>query len=112
MNAMSQFLTRSDQNRARFLEARSARKLARTRIYTAMYGEQNYNPSRTGKRPNQPWSDPTRVRPQGWSPTQALATVESFWHAAAFDDFRKRLIAHDLGVSTIAGDDIFGFRPQ
>lgn len=80
-----------------FLEARETRKRARTAIYKAVYGEQNYNP-RAGKRPNLPWSDPTRTRPQGWTAAHALPTVTSYWPEAQFDDHRKAIINRDLGL--------------
>jgi hypothetical protein len=74
------------------------RKAARTAIYRALYGSQ------TSQQSNLPWADESRRRPQDWSATQALATVEHHWHDASFDPYRKRLIALDLQVTSIAGD--------
>lgn len=91
---------------------KATRKHARTAIYRALYGEQAWDPNSHARRPNLPWLDPTRSRPEDWSSQNALPTIEHHWKDAQFDDFRKKIIASDLGVNNIANEDIFGFRPQ
>ena len=73
-----------------------SRKDARTALYRAVFGDQNWNAN--GKRSNLPWSDPTRSRPQGWSPQDALATVRSYKDLANLDHFAAAMVAHELQV--------------
>lgn len=74
----------NSQRRLEFLEARSERKHARTRIYTLLYGEQDWSPS-AGPRPNKPWLDTTRNLPQEVDTDTILDTMQGpLWFRAAF----------------------------
>jgi hypothetical protein len=81
---------------------KSARKKARTAIYRAVYGQQDFKPwtdeYRGQKRPNEPWRDKSRRHPEGWSAQHAFETFRQHSAEAALP--RKALIeiASALGV--------------
>ena len=81
-----------------------ARKQARTRIYTALYGPQAHVDAigerrygYHGKRPNQPWLDASRTLGENFDIRDILALVQSsLWRAAAFDHNRRRILQERL----------------
>lgn len=82
-----------------------ARKQARTRIYTVLYGPQS------SQQTNLPWHDNSRRLPEGWSVDDAWHTIRSNWPTAKFDDFRKHLLLsriHTLINGTIRLQDLEG----
>ena len=74
------------------------RKKARTAIYRAVYGDQTWSLDSKTKRSNLPWSDPSRHRPQGWSPQDAIGTLKAYREAANLDHFAASMVAHELGL--------------
>lgn len=57
-----------------------SRKDARTAIYKAVFGEQDWthdDPRSRGPRLNKPWLDTSRHRPQDWSTQSAWGTFEA-----------------------------------
>lgn len=86
------------QAKQSFLEARRVRKQARTALYAAVYGRQEWD-AKQGPRSNLPWRDPSRRRPQDWHPQDALSTVIHYREAANLDRTAAVEVASALQVT-------------